>query len=302
MSIQETLVDVRGVHKAYGHKRALAGVDLVVSPGEVVGLVGPNGAGKSTLMKVLCGVASCMQGSGHVLGASIDDRRRELPFMGVMIERPTFIEMLDGRANLRLLAGIRGETSDDRIDEVLELVGLGDTRRVRVRQYSLGMRQRLSLAQAIMERPRLLVLDEPTNGLDPDGILEMRRLLRDQVHMEGCGVLVSSHLLAEVEAVCDRVILIERGRIRGEFRPGDNPQSEIRLEVSDPVQACLVELIDGVEAVAEGESESHLVVRTDMAVPDLVRALVESGVGIEAVYRRAARLEEVYRETVGRSA
>lgn len=222
--------------------------------------------------------------------------------MGVMIERPTFIEMLDGRANLRLLAGIRGETSDDRIDEVLELVGLGDTRRVRVRQYSLGMRQRLSLAQAIMERPRLLVLDEPTNGLDPDGILEMRRLLRDQVHMEGCGVLVSSHLLAEVEAVCDRVILIERGRIRGEFRPGDNPQSEIRLEVSDPVQACLVELIDGVEAVAEGESESHLVVRTDMAVPDLVRALVESGVGIEAVYRRAARLEEVYRETVGRSA
>lgn len=296
------LLDVRGVRKSFGSKRALDGIDLRVTAGEVVGLVGPNGAGKSTLMKVLCGTSSCSSGAGHVLGAPITPGRRHMPFVGVMIERPTFIETLDGRANLRMLAGIRREIGHERIEEVLEHVGLADAAKVRVRAYSQGMRQRLSLAQAIMERPRLLVLDEPTNGLDPDGIIEMRGILRDQAHTTGCGILISSHLLAEVEAVCDRVILIERGRVREEFSPGDTGRAHVRLELADPSQASLVAACEGVIALAEGESPGRLTVETSRAIPDLVVELVGRGVRIEAILRDVGRLEDVYRSKVGRGA
>ncbi|HET6352497.1 MAG TPA: ABC transporter ATP-binding protein [Coriobacteriia bacterium] len=296
------LVDVRDVRMVFGKKRALDGVNLSVGSGEVVGLVGPNGAGKSTLMRVLSGTSQCTGGSGHVLGTSIGSGRRRVPFVGVMIERPTFVETLDGPSNLRLLAGIRGEIGDDRIDEVLELVGLSAAAKARVRNYSQGMRQRLSLAQAIMERPRLLVLDEPTNGLDPDGIIEMRAILRGQARAVGCGVLISSHLLAEVEAVCDRVVLIERGRVRDEFRPGGTGHARIRLELADARQAHLVSACDGVLSTQEVAQPGQLTIEASIAVPDLVIALVNAGVRVEAIFRHAGRLEDVYRQKVGRDA
>lgn len=214
-------VELAGLGRRYKGRVAISDVDLSVSYGEVVGLVGPNGAGKSTLLKMIAGLTRPSEGSGVVMGVRLGNGSRRMPFIGLMPEHPAFIESLSGWSNLRALASIRGETDDEAITHTLELVGLSVVDRRPARAYSQGMRQRLSLAQAILEGPQVLLLDEPTNGLDPQGIVDMRGFIR-RLADEGRAVLVSSHLLSEVEAVCDRVLLVQDGRIIGVYVPGDH--------------------------------------------------------------------------------
>ena len=221
-SPESPLASVRGIGKAYGGRHVLADVDLELRAGEVVGLIGPNGAGKTTLIRILAGLSDPTHGSGSVLGTELHTRRGRMPFLGLMTERPAFIETLSGRRNLELLFGIRGIVGRDAAESTLRRVGLDPDDRRPVRTYSLGMRQRLSLAQAIGESPPLVILDEPTNGLDPGGIIGMRALVRDLVDREGMGVLLASHLLAEVEAVCDRVIIMKCGRVQGTHVPAED--------------------------------------------------------------------------------
>lgn len=294
----EAPVVLRGIGKRYKGRPAISNIDLDVSFGEVVGLVGPNGAGKSTLLKICAGLVRPSEGEGTVMGVRLDSRSRRTPFVGLMPERPAFIEQLSGRSNLQALTSIRAVVSEDAIDRVLEEVGLPAGDRQPVRTYSQGMRQRLSLAQAMIERPRLMLLDEPTNGLDPRGIVEMRGSIKRMAE-EGCALVVSSHLLGEVEAVCSRVLLVDRGSVVGVHAPGEaSSRTAVVVELVYPGQRTLVASIPGV-IVEEATTERRLRLSVVHGVPMLIRLLVDAGVEIDAVYPAKERLEDVYMTSLG---
>ena len=212
-----TVIATRGLVKQYGRVRAVDGIDLDVRAGDVYGFLGANGSGKTTTVRMLLGLVLPTRGEVELLGERMPRAgRRVLPRVGALIEAPAAYGHLSGRENLALLdaAGPGGGRRDRRrrIADVLDQVGLGGVGRRPVKAYSLGMRQRLGLAGALLRRPELLVLDEPTNGLDPQGISEIRELLME-LHRGGTTVFLSSHLLAEVEQLCSRVGVLDRGRL-----------------------------------------------------------------------------------------
>jgi len=206
-----TAIHMEGLTKEFGRLRAVDGLTVDVQTGGVVGLLGPNGAGKSTTIRMLLGLIRPTAGSATVLGKSIERPAAYIEEVGALIESPAFYPKLSGETNLGTLAALDGQ-SKNRIDEVLEIVGLWDRRGDRVAEYSSGMKQRLGIAAALLRDPSILILDEPANGLDPAGIVEMRELLRD-LGSSGKTVFVSSHLLAEVQAMVDQVIIISNGRL-----------------------------------------------------------------------------------------
>jgi ABC-2 type transport system ATP-binding protein len=197
--------------KRYNEMLAVDGVDIDLPGGIVAGFVGPNGAGKTTTIQLLLGLARPSGGSAQVLGESIAHPERYLRRVGALIESPAFYPALSGRRNLEVLVRL-GRLDPKRIPEVLELVGLTSRAGDRVKTYSLGMKQRLGVAAALLPDPELVILDEPTNGLDPAGIREMREVMRGLTD-RGITVLVSSHLLREIEAICDHLMMIDHGRI-----------------------------------------------------------------------------------------
>jgi len=206
----ETALSVTGLTKRYGSRTVVDHFDLELPTGVVAGFVGPNGAGKTTTMAMLLGLVRPTAGTGTVLGGPLTDPARYLPRVGALIENPAFYPALTGAENLRVFATVAGQ-DPDAIPRVLDLVGLADRARDRYRSYSLGMKQRLGIAAALLGDPELLVLDEPANGLDPQGVREMRTLVAG---LAGSGrtVLVSSHDLSELEQVCDWLVLIDTGR------------------------------------------------------------------------------------------
>lgn len=202
---------VSNLSKHFGKHAAVNNLTFEVQEGDVFGFLGPNGAGKSTTMYMMSGLVRPTSGSIEIFGmphTRVEEVRSQ---MGTMIEVPAFYEYLSGRKNLEVLARIQGGVPRKRIDEVLEMVGLLDRAKDRVREYSHGMKQRLGIAQAIMHRPRLLLLDEPTNGLDPEGSAQVWELLRNMVAQERMTIFISSHLLHEVEEGCNRIAVINQG-------------------------------------------------------------------------------------------
>jgi len=282
------------ISKHYSARAAISDATLSLARGEVLGLVGPNGAGKSTLLKIIAGLVSPTEGSGEVLGLPIGPGRHPCPFLGIMVEKPTFVEHLSGRRNLRLLASLRATIACTEIDEALRAVGLDPRDRRPVRAYSQGMRQRLSLAQAMMERPTLTLLDEPTTGLDPEGIVEMRDFVRAMAD-SGSAVVLASHLLAEVEAVCDRVIMVSGGRCAREFVPGatDAERRPVLLSVTHEHQIKALAGIAGV-VIASQIDACTVELYCDCGVPELVRALVAVGIDVEHVGILNRSLEDMY--------
>src|SRR3712207_2883375 len=207
----DLVVETTSLHKAYRGRTVVDGLDLALPAGVVAGFVGPNGAGKSTTLRMLLGLVRPTSGSGRVLGSPLDRPQDYLGQVGALIEAPAFYPGLTGRANLRVLATLAG-TPARRVDAVLERVDLADRADDPYKAYSLGMKQRLGIAAALLTSPRPLVLDEPTNGLDPAGIRDMRGLLRS-LAQDGPTVLVSSHLLGEVQQACDWLVMVEAGRL-----------------------------------------------------------------------------------------
>lgn len=206
-------IEVEGVSKQIGRRKVLDDVTLVVAPGERVGLVGPNGAGKSMLLRVICGLVRPSAGRVRVWGREIGRDVEFPPDTGALIETPGFLPQYSGFRNLWLLAMIRNAISPDEVRAAMRRVGLDPDDPRPVRAYSTGMRQRLGLAQAIMEKPRLLLLDEPTSNIDPEGMEEIHRLLL-ALNREGTTLVITSHRLAEVERLCERVYEMDRGRLR----------------------------------------------------------------------------------------
>jgi len=204
-------VQTTGLQKAYGGRIVVDNLDLNLPSGVVSGFVGPNGAGKTTTIRMLLGLVRPTAGTGHVLGQSISSPTRYLPQVGALIEGPAFTPSLSGANNLRVLARAGG-LSTGRVGEVLERVGLGDRGDDAYKAYSLGMKQRLGIAAALLPEPKLLILDEPTNGLDPAGIVQVRDLI-SSFRDEGMTVFVSSHLLAEIEQVADHLVMIQQGKL-----------------------------------------------------------------------------------------
>jgi len=211
LETMSTAIHTERLTKEFGTLRAVDGLTVDVHTGGVVGLLGPNGAGKSTTIRMLLGLIRPTAGSATVLGKPIEHPAAYIEEVGALVESPAFYPKLSGEVNLRTLAVLDGQPKA-RIDEVLEIVGLQDRGGDQVAEYSLGMRQRLGIATALLRDPDILILDEPANGLDPAGIVEMRKLLRD-LGSTGKTVLVSSHLLAEIQAMVDEVVIINRGRL-----------------------------------------------------------------------------------------
>lgn len=296
------MIVTRGLTKRYGRTVAVDGVDLRVDEGDRYGLLGPNGSGKTTLVRMLLGLVFATSGEIEVLGRPVPRRVGEvLPSIGALVEGPAAYPHLSGRANLALLdaagPGGRRRSRRARIDEALDRVGLGGVDRRPVKAYSLGMRQRLGLAGALLRQPRLLVLDEPSNGLDPRGIHEIRDLMAE-LNAAGTTVFLSSHLLAEVEALCTRVGVMDSGRlvVQEELAALRAPTGRVVLTTPDPDRA--VALLDGTIEWRDGQ---RLAIRhADPA--ELTARLVAGGVRVLEVGPERRSLEQVVLEvTTGSS-
>ena len=276
-------------------------MDFTVRRGQVVGLLGPNGAGKTTTLRVLMGLTRATAGEVLIFGHRLAPGAPVLSRLGALVEGPGFLPHLSGLANLTLYWKATGRpAADARLDEALEIAGLGGAIHRKVKTYSHGMKQRLAIAQAMLGLPELLVLDEPTDGLDPPQIAEMRRVLH-RYATDGRAVLVSSHLLAEVEQTCTDVVVMHKGEVVAsgavEEIVGESPT--VQLDVSDPDAAAgVLTGLGGVRSVVR-DGDGGLVVDVNGAGrADVVAALVRAGVGVEKVVPRR-RLEDAFLALVG---
>ena len=293
-----TPVEARDLVKRYGSVVACDHVDLTVRAGDIYGFLGPNGAGKTTALRMILGLISPDEGTVRLFGCSPQTELPEaLDGVAGFVETPRFYGYLSGRKNLELCAAFDGGESRTRISGVLETVELSGRAGDRVNGYSQGMRQRLGIAAALLREPRLLVLDEPTNGLDPGGIRDMRDLIK-RLAGEGMTILLSSHLLAEVEELCTRVAIIRLGKIVYEGSMADLHASAVpryRLRATDLERAQAVLAERGVVEVTV-EGDELLFPADEAAVVELSRALVGAGLGIAALVPERATLEHLFFE------
>jgi ABC-type multidrug transport system ATPase subunit len=289
------VVETTDLTKRYGER--IVAVDrlaMQVRRGEVYGFLGPNGAGKTTTLRMLLGLVRPTSGSAHVLGAQ-PGSPDSLEGLGALIETPAFYPFLSGRDNLRVLARHAG-APESRIEPVLDEVDLAARASDRFGTYSLGMKQRLGIAAALLKDPELLILDEPTNGMDPAGMAEMRSFIRE-LGRERRTVLLSSHLMAEVEQICDRVGVISRGRLVGEGTVDELRGRESLFVRAEPLDAAerVLGAMRGVEEVAR--RDGGLRIATDpAAAAEINRALVEAGIAVGELRHERASLEKVFLE------
>ena len=294
---EEMVLRTVGLSKRFRERWAVRGLDLAVRRGEIFGFLGPNGAGKSTTIRMLLSLVRPTDGHVELFGRALTTARRELlGRVGGLVERPDFYLTLSGRRNLQIIAGLRGGVTDRSLDELLARVGLFDRRHDRVKTYSHGMKQRLGIAQALLGRPELVVLDEPTVGLDPQGIKEVRDLIVRLSAQEGTTVFLSSHLLHEIEQTATHMAIINRGSllVQGEVRSLlSDREAAVRIE-AEPADRAL-ELVAGLPFVADvrraGEWLEARIPRD--RIPDVNRLLVQGGIQVRALVPKRS-LEEFF--------
>lgn len=292
-----------GLTKRFGGLLAVDGLDLQVPSGGVVGFVGPNGSGKSTTIRMLLGLLSPTSGTGEVLGSPISHPARYANRVGALIESPSFVPSLSARANLRSLAALRG-LPVSRVDAVVEMVGLAGRDRDLVSTFSLGMKQRLAIAAALLPDPELLILDEPTNGLDPAGIVEVRNLLIE-LGEQGRTLMVSSHLLSEIEAACSQVVIIRFGEMLF-----SGPLAELTARTTAHVDlspeherdmARLADLLASRGYTVRSANGDLMVDAGAAAAPDLNRIAAAEGITLRKLAAHEEMLEEIFLAMTGAS-
>jgi ABC-2 type transport system ATP-binding protein len=290
-------LEVRGLVKRYGELTAVAGVDVTVDVGDVYGYLGPNGAGKTTSLRMMLGLIRPTAGTVRLFGRDPWESVRALDGVAGFVEAPTFYPYLSGRRNLELLASFDGNGASARIDEALERVELTDRAGDRVGGYSHGMRQRLGIAAALVRNPKLLLLDEPTTGLDPAGMRDMRVLIR-RLSQQGITIVLSSHLLAEVEELCNRVAIVQLGKIvyEGEIAAlKRSAGASYSLSTTDNDRAFEVARAQpGIENVRVHQGQVLFNSSGENAVAELSQALVEAGALIVALTPQTATLEQLF--------
>jgi ABC-2 type transport system ATP-binding protein len=301
----EVVLSAEHLTKRFGQREAVSDVSFDVRAGEVFGFLGPNGAGKTTTIRMLVGLARPDRGTVRIRGLDLArDFRRAMVHVGCIVESPDLYKYLTGRENLVHFARMLPDGAMERIAELAGLVALSERLDDKVATYSLGMRQRLGIAQALLGSPDILILDEPANGLDPAGIREIRQLVRLLADERGIAVFVSSHLLSEVEQTCDRVAIIHRGRTlaTGPVRElVDRVASDrLRFDVRAARRAAGVLAAFGPAETEAADGEGTVRARIPKErVPDALRALAAAGVDVFAVERELASLEEVFLEITG---
>lgn len=306
----ESLLKIENLTKKFNGHMILDNITLETYAGEVFGFLGPNGAGKTTTIKIITGLLDADGGNVQINGFDVRKQfEKALVNVGAIVENPELYGYMSGLQNLRQFKRLRSGITEDRIMEAVRLVGLENRIKDKVKKYSLGMKQRLGVAQAILHRPKLLVLDEPTNGLDPAGIKELRDILKKLAHEEGVAVLVSSHMLSEMEMMCDRVGIISEGRLL-DVKPIKELMEQAaggggtvyRFTVA-PMEEAL-KIISAMKIHAENILESNgqyfdLKVDNAEAVTMINARLAAAGIGIMGVTPQQKRLEDIFMEITG---
>lgn len=299
---ERAALSTRGLTKRFGaNQAAVEDLDLTVRHGETYGLLGPNGAGKTTTLRMFLGLTKPSEGEIEVLDQS-PGTFSGLSSVGALVETPAFYPYLSGRKNLELMASLSGVQKDSgqTIDTALRQVGMERRASEKFKKYSLGMKQRLGIASALLGEPEVLFLDEPTNGLDPRGVAEMRELIRELGRKE-ITILLSSHMLVEVEHVCDRVGMLSRGRLVSEGSVdelrGSHEEVVLRAEPSSEARRIVTQA--SFDVSDESESGELKISAKEESIPELARLLVEAGVGIRELRPERRSLEDAYLEVAG---
>ncbi|PRR80750.1 ABC transporter ATP-binding protein [Clostridium vincentii] len=297
------VLEIRGVKKKLGKKEIIKGIDLSVSEGEIFGFLGPNGAGKTTTIRMLVGLIAPNEGDISICGYNVEkEKEKALKNVGAVVENPELYNYLSGRENLMQIARIRG-VSKEEIQNLIEIVGLKDRINDKVKKYSLGMKQRLGLAAALIGDPKLLILDEPTNGLDPSGIMDFREVVKKSAKEKGMAVFISSHILSEVQTLCDRVAFIDKGVIKSVEEIHDNvvktELESLTLMVSKDKNKALEMLrsLEWIQKAVINEEEIHLIVKTG-STNNILRHLIEKDIEVEEIFKNRKGLEQRYMELV----
>ncbi|AWX57340.1 MULTISPECIES: ABC transporter ATP-binding protein [Brevibacillus] len=302
----ETVLSVKGLQKAIGKKPIIHDITFDVFAGEVFGFLGPNGAGKTTTIRMLVGLAKADGGDIRIGGISLQEQfPQAIAQVGCIVENPELYKFLTGRENLEQFARMSGGITPERIEEIVRFVDLERAIDDKVKTYSLGMRQRLGIAQALLHRPKILILDEPTNGLDPAGIRELRQFIRKLAEEEGLAVFISSHLLSEIEMMCDRVAIISQGKVISV-----GLVKELMEQFADQVDWTIPsshiqkaeEVLRKLPAVTEVWviSEERLKSRMDIEkVSEANQALVNGGIPVMGIATKTVTLEDLFLTLTG---
>lgn len=302
----QPILQLKNVAKKIGKKTIIDDLSFEVARGEIFGFLGPNGAGKTTTIRMIVGLMSMTGGEILINGISVKkDFEKAMLHIGAIVENPEMYKFLTGYQNLIHFARMNPGISKARIEEVIELVGLKNRIRDKVKKYSLGMRQRLGVAQALLHKPSVLILDEPTNGLDPAGIRELRDYLRRLTREEGISVIVSSHLLSEMELMCDRIAVIQEGQLLdiqkvNDFVQGNTELVTVRFEVDQPIQAKDVIMNRFKELNVRFDSTYiEMEIKTEQ-IPEINEALHQSELKVFTVSKTARTLEDKFLELTRR--
>jgi ABC-2 type transport system ATP-binding protein len=305
--MQDSIVlQMNGVSKIIKGKAIVDKLTFDILKGEIVGLLGPNGAGKTTTIRMMTGLIQMSEGDVIVQGHSVkSDFNKAIGHIGAIIENPEFYPYMTGLDNLKQYQRMTDNIEAGRIDEVVKLVGLQEAMNKKVKAYSLGMRQRLGIAQALLNRPKLLILDEPTNGLDPAGIREMRDYMRTIAEVEGISILISSHLLTEIEQICHRAIVIQNGKLVTVTRIGEEQEATAQVKLTIRVGSVesainIIEKLEYAELTSMDTARSEVMVSLlDSRVPELVSSFSAEGVGIFRIMENRQTLEEDFLKWTG---
>ncbi|WP_042220417.1 ABC transporter ATP-binding protein [Oceanobacillus manasiensis] len=298
-------MELQDVRKSIGKKEIIKGLTFSIYKGEVFGFIGPNGAGKTTTIRMMVGLMQLSHGDVLIRGKSIKhDFKNAIREVGAIVENPEMYPFMTGWQNLMHYARMIPGISKERIQEVIKLVGLEKAIKEKVGKYSLGMRQRLGIAQALLHKPSVLILDEPTNGLDPAGIREIRQYIRRLAEEENVAVIISSHLLSEIELMCDRIGIIKNGELIATQTVQDSTTSETKniTQVSMQVTPMdrAIEVLKTDHTLDAKSQDEALIFQTEKEkIPDIVRSLVQQDVAIYQVNSTKSSLEDKFFDLIG---
>jgi len=305
--MSQIAMELHDVQKTIGNKKIIKDLSLQIRTGEVFGLIGPNGAGKTTTIRMMVGLMKLTDGDVKILGKSIkSDYKRAVREVGAIVENPEMYTFMTGLQNLQHYARMIPNVTNERIDEVIKLIGLEKPIKEKVGKYSLGMRQRLGIAQALLHKPSVLILDEPTNGLDPAGIREIRQYIRKLATEENVSVIISSHLLSEIELMCDRIGIIKNGELitiqdvhsDDEETDDQKPTRDIQMEVK-PVEKAIRILKEHHNIEAKSQNGSLTFQNEKNQIPAIIQTFVKHDIAIYQVGVKRASLEDKFFDVIG---